>query len=264
MSDTIKCPNCQAVVPADNKFCGSCGQKLSGDGSQAKKAKTMYFGSQELQMPGKAKLILIKGSGQDGTTYYLNGKEHIIGRSEGQIQPEKPDPFLSPRHANFFYDNNNLFVKDEDSVNGVFARIKGSINIQPGDVFMLGQQLFRLDTIDEPEELAPEEDGTYFYATPQMPASFILVRILQGGIEGDIYRAEENVITIGRESNTVNFPSDPFISGNHARIELKSEGFVLTDLNSSNGTFFKIRDEKLLSSGDFIFVGQQLFRVEIN
>ena len=46
----------------------------------------MFFGA--MQTPGRAKLILIKGQGMDGMTYYLQSNEHIAGRSEGPI-PKK-------------------------------------------------------------------------------------------------------------------------------------------------------------------------------
>src|SRR6185295_9142032 len=77
--------------------------------------KTLFFGA--MQAPGRAKLILIKGEGMDGVSYHLAGGEHIAGRLEGAILfPE--DPLLSPRHANFFYRDNKLFVRDEGSHNG--------------------------------------------------------------------------------------------------------------------------------------------------
>ena len=89
----------------------------------------MFFGAN--QVPGKARLVVIKGEGLDGVTYQLNGTEHIAGRSEGAILfPE--DPLLSPRHANFIYQNGQLRVHDEGSVNGVFVRIRTPTPVSPG------------------------------------------------------------------------------------------------------------------------------------
>ncbi len=253
------CPNCNSEVGTGNKFCGNCGAKMDA-GSKAAKAKTIMFSQFQQKM---ARLVLIKGSGQDGTTFYIPSGEHIIGRTEGQIRSEQPDPFLSPAHAKFAFDGEQLVIHDLESQNGVFIRIKEEMYLNPGDVFMLGKQVFRLIESQDYNEPAPEEDGTYFYFTPHMPSKFLLVRLLQGGIDGDIYRAEENVLTIGREGNAVDFPSDPFISGNHARIEFTADGFKLTDLNSRNGTFFRIKERRALYHGDFVYIGQQLFRVEI-
>ena len=132
------CPTCGAEVLATNKFCGKCGANV--DAAPAPPAggaqKTMFFGAN--QMPGKARLIVIKGEGVDGVTYQLNGTEHVAGRSEGAILfPE--DPLLSPRHANFIYQNGQLKVQDDGSVNGVFVRIKGEQELVSGDELMVGR-----------------------------------------------------------------------------------------------------------------------------
>ena len=118
------CPNCGAQIPADNRFCGSCGSKIdiaaAPAGGGGGPAKTMFFGAS--QPAGKAKLTVIKGEGMDGVTYVLSSSEHIAGRLEGAILfPE--DPLLSPRHANFVYKDGKLIVRDEGSANGVFVRI---------------------------------------------------------------------------------------------------------------------------------------------
>src|SRR5215470_7030316 len=93
------CPSCGVEVPSDNRFCGNCGAKLDAGAPPSSGAqppqKTMFFGAN--QVPGRAKLTVIKGEGVDGVTYQLNGTEHVAGRSEGAILfPD--DPLLSPRH----------------------------------------------------------------------------------------------------------------------------------------------------------------------
>jgi pSer/pThr/pTyr-binding forkhead associated (FHA) protein len=40
--------------------------------------------------------------------------------------------------------------------------------------------------------------------------------------------------------------------------------FTVTDLGSKNGTFARITDESPLEHGDYVFLGQQLLRVEIS
>ena len=98
----------------------------------------MFFGAN--QVPGRAKLTVIKGEGVDGVTYQLNGTDHVAGRTEGAILfPD--DPLLSPRHANFTYKNAKLHVIDEASVNGVFMRIKTPTPLVSGALFLIGEQL---------------------------------------------------------------------------------------------------------------------------
>ena len=38
---------------------------------------------------------------------------------------------------------------------------------------------------------------------------------------------------------------------------------TVSDLSSKNGTFLRIRGEQPLAHGDYVFMGQQLLRVEI-
>ena len=160
------CPNCAAELPADNRFCGSCGAKIDLP-APGGPAKTMFFGAS--QPAGKAKLTVIKGEGVDGVTYLLNATEHLAGRTEGAIMfPD--DPLLSPRHANFLYRDGRLHVIDEGSVNGVFIRIKAPVILGPGALFLIGEQLLQVEP--SPPDLGPQPDaeGTYFYASPKRPS----------------------------------------------------------------------------------------------
>ena len=75
-----------------------------------------------------------------------------------------------------------------------------------------------------------------------------------------------DVILIGCEGNEINFPDDPFISGHHAEVRLAAgpNGMLtVTDLGSRNGTFIRVAGERVLKHGDYVFLGQQLLRVEI-
>jgi len=254
------CPTCGSEVPANNKFCGKCGSNVEA-APPAAANKTMFFGAN--QVPGKARLVVIKGEGLDGVPYQLNGTEHIAGRSEGAILfPE--DPLLSPRHANFIYQNGQLRVHDEGSVNGVFVRIRTPTPVSSGGLFLIGEQLLQVEPAPPDLGSAPDAEGTYFYASPKRPSKMRLIQRLRGGEIGMIYRSRGETISIGREGNDVNFLDDPFTSGKHAQVSITPDGQVtLTDLGSKNGTFVKINEEGLLNNGDYVFLGQQLLRVEV-
>jgi pSer/pThr/pTyr-binding forkhead associated (FHA) protein len=283
-----RCGTCGAEVAAKFKFCGECGSPMAdappqppapsqpptgahgvvaAEGAQLRRpgqpAKTMFFGAMQA---ARAKLILIKGDGLDGVSYVLSATEHVAGRLEGALLfPE--DMLLSPRHANFIYKDGKLFVRDEGSVNGVFVRIIRPVTLQSGSLFLVGEQLLRVEAVRDEAVPLPDEDGTYFYGSPKRPSKLALVQMLAGGYPGVVFRAREDSVTIGREGNDVNFPNDPFISGRHASIQAidGSQGirFQLADLGSKNGTFVRIVDEAQLYHGDYVFIGQQLLRVEI-
>jgi pSer/pThr/pTyr-binding forkhead associated (FHA) protein len=263
MPDMRPCPNCGTQIPAEFRFCGACGSAIEAapPAAAAGGGGTMFFGA--MQLPGRARLILIKGEGLDGVSYHLNATEHVAGRTEGAVLFEE-DPLMSPRHANFFYRDNRLFVRDEGSANGVFIRIRAPMTVDSGATFLVGEQLLQVEAV--PIDLAPTPDaeGTYFYCSPKRPAKLKLVQRLRGGDVGMIYRARTDSITIGREGNDVNFPEDLFISGRHCSIACAPDGrFVITDLGSKNGTFLRVVDEAPLSHSDYVFMGQQLLRVEI-
>lgn len=259
----MNCPQCGTENPDGFKFCGNCGFNLDTvEEAQPEGARTLYFG--EMQQPNRAKLILIKGEGLDGVSYHLNATEHVAGRDEGDIRfPD--DPLLSPQHATFFYEGSDLFVRDEGSANGVFVRISGSVPINPGTRFLVGEQLLQFEQTD-PDDTQPEADneGTYFYGSPRRPGFFKLVQILRGGDIGMIFRAPTQEVSMGREGNDINFPDDPFISGQHASVSVSDGNCALTDTDSKNGTFLRIDSAHKLDHGDYVFVGQQLLRVEIS
>jgi pSer/pThr/pTyr-binding forkhead associated (FHA) protein len=70
-------------------------------------------------------------------------------------------------------------------------------------------------------------------------------------------------VKLGREGNDINFPDDPYISGHHAEVRANDNGFELVDMGSKNGTFYRIKGPHKLLHGNYMFIGQQLLRVEI-
>jgi hypothetical protein len=52
------------------------------------------------------------------------------------------------------------------------------------------------------------------------------------------------------------------VSGTHARISLHDERVFLTTWVRRNGTFLRLRSERVISTGSYMLMGQQLFRLE--
>ncbi|HEX9295358.1 MAG TPA: FHA domain-containing protein [Polyangiaceae bacterium] len=250
------CKSCSTPVPQGHKFCGRCGESVP---PEILSARTLFFS--DMQNPAKAKLILIRGEGMDGLSFHLKAEQHIVGRNGQLVFPD--DPFISPKHANFFYRDGRLVVRDEGSLNGVYLRVRGTVEIVPGDQFLAGEQLFRLDLTPRASD-GPEPDGTYFYSSPKHTSPFRITQILQGGIPGMVVCARAHALQIGREGGDLNFPGDLYMSGSHCRIEEVSGKFTLTDLNSRNGTYVRLKSERELGHGDYLFIGRKLLRVELN
>lgn len=286
------CPTCKSLVAPGHKFCFNCGSRMPDasnafaapleetqfraspiasasaahhavdaphlGGDSGKGRSTAFFGAMQV---ARAKLTLIRGDGLDGVSFTLAGDEHYAGRIDCPLLfPD--DPYLAPVHANFFYRDGNLVVRDEQTLNGIYLRIAGTVPLAPGTRFLVGEQVLELSYPPAPVEDA-EPDGTYFYASPRRPAVLRVAQLLRGGSTGLVIHTATDSAVIGREGNDINFPDDPFISGRHAQVQLTAAGPTLTDLGSRNGTFVRIVGEQVLRHGDYVFMGQQLLRVEI-
>jgi hypothetical protein len=53
------------------------------------------------------------------------------------------------------------------------------------------------------------------------------------------------------------------MSAAHCKLEESGGRVTLTDLNSRNGTYLRLKAEKELGHGDYLFIGRKLLRVEI-
>jgi pSer/pThr/pTyr-binding forkhead associated (FHA) protein len=249
------CRSCSTPVPMGHKFCGRCGAPVP---PEILNARTQFFG--QLQAPGKAKLILIRGEGVEGLSYQLNAEQHLVGRAGQLVFPD--DPFVSPKHANFFYRNGQLCVRDEGSLNGVYLRVRGTVPIDPEDHILAGEQVFRVDLAPKAND-QPGPDGTFFYSSPKHHSPFRMTQLLQGGPHGMTVCARTSTLQIGREGGDLNFPTDLYMSGSHCKIEEAGGKLTLTDLGSRNGTYVRLKAERELAHGDYLFIGRKLLRVEI-
>ena len=259
MSSARLCSNCKAVVPEEHFYCGRCGANYGAEGRDEVN-ETLFFGA--MQAPGRAKLILISGEGLEGLSYHLNSTQHVAGRESGVILfPD--DEFLDDEHATFFYRSNELYLRDEDSLNGTFLRVRKPRVLSDGDEFLVGLQRFRVEILDVSDEHLMG-DGTLMYVSPVKDYKFRLVHILEGYKPGSAFCSPDNSLTIGREGTDVLFANDRHLSQEHARVEWKEGKIVLTDLDSKNGTYLRLKDTESLQHGDYVFMGSELVRIEIN
>jgi pSer/pThr/pTyr-binding forkhead associated (FHA) protein len=196
----------------------------------------------------------------EGLSYHLRATEHVLGR-QGQIQLE--DEFLSPQHANLFYRNGQLTLRDEGSLNGTFVRVRGKAKLALGDTFLVGDQLFRVEAMPPVSEYT-DAAGTYFYASPSYSSPYRVVQILAGGGVGLAHCPRGSRVTIGRRGCDINVFDDLHLSEEHCSLEQDADGFSLTDLESKNGTFVRLKREQSLDHGDYFIVGRKLLRVDMN
>jgi len=149
------------------------------------------------------------------------------------------------------------------------VRITRPEAVFPGDRFLLGHHLLRLENIP-PEGREPElgADGVRGFGTPLQPAWGRLRLIGPGGAEAETHYLRHPQVLFGRELGDIVFPADPFVSWQHAQLsmELREGGMsvTLTDLRSANGTYLRAREDVMLQPGDMFRVGDQIFRVRMH
>ena len=130
----IPCPQCGRVNGADSAFCASCGGSIQSP-------RTIVMAS--APAPAKGKLHLIMEGGQPGEIYDLKD-ETTVGRTTGDITFPH-DGFMSGRHARVIQRGASFVLVDEESRNGTFIKIKGEVELKPGDMVLIGRQLFRFE-----------------------------------------------------------------------------------------------------------------------
>ncbi len=132
----MPCPQCGRVNSGDSAFCATCGASI-------RTARTIVMASTPAPPPVRGKLHLIMEGGQAGDSYDLKD-ETAVGRTTGDITFPH-DGFMSGRHARIVRRGASFVLVDEDSRNGTFIRINGEVELKPGDMILIGRQLFRFE-----------------------------------------------------------------------------------------------------------------------
>ena len=114
------------------------------------------------------------------------------------------------------------------------------------------------------EPLMKAETFDYHYEKHHKAYVTKLNQLLEGGAVGMTVCARGKTLQVGREDGDLNFPGDIFMSAKHATVEERGDKFILTDHDSRNGTYIRIKTERALTHGDYIFIGRKLLRVELN
>src|SRR5712691_2816363 len=88
----------------------------------------------------------------------------------------------------------------------------------------------------------------------------ITFQILEGIDKGRIFRDLPTPVTIGREEGNLLRLNDERVSRFHAKVQIDSEDFIITDLESTNGTRVNgtVVQIRRLRHGDRVCVGRSL------
>lgn len=209
--------------------------------------------------------MIVERDGSEGRSFPLERDTVTIGRTEGEVVFAS-DPFVSPAHARLHRSAKGWTLLDLGSRNGIYRRMVSAEAVFPGDVFMVGRQVLRLESADAGHEPGGyDEQGTRVFGTPVAPAWARLVLVRTGGAEAASYGLRGDAVILGRESGDLVFPSDAFLSRQHARLRAERERdgmkVFLEDLDSANGTYLRLRGSLEISAGDTFRIGDEILRL---
>ena len=207
---------------------------------------------------GQAKLIMLGSDGQAIGERIVSTDEALeLGRASGP--PWDEDAYLDPRHGTLIPGDDGIEIEDFDSVNGVFVKLIGRMDVQHGDHFRVGQELLRYEDLPEP---TPTDDGTERMGSPNPGYWGRILILIDPERASAAFPIEGEGITIGRELGDITFPQDGYVSGRHCRLMGDDDGIYIEDVGSSNGTYMRVRSGQVVPYGSLVLIGQKLFKIE--
>jgi pSer/pThr/pTyr-binding forkhead associated (FHA) protein len=190
----------------------------------------------------KYRLVHLSGS-LAGRARDFDGGEVVIGRDPqgAQVVFGDADVTVSARHASLQAAGGILVLRDLESSAGTFlegADIEEA-ELVDGDVFELGAggPRVRVEIPDVPPPPLVASPGT-----PPRPGSKLRLTFTSGTREGSSIELAGSVFRLGRDQKcAVWTPSDAMVSAQHAKVVRLPAGYVLIDLESTNGTYLNGR-----------------------
>lgn len=275
----IVCAECNTSNPPSTNFCVGCGGRLDPGGpdepdgqddmgdpglTPGPSSRGRYGESSSPSLTGETRLVAVRRDGSDGESFTISGEQMDIGRSEGDLRFD--DPHLAPRHARLARRGPGRYaVIPLEARNGVYIRISQPFELGDGDQFLVGKQVLRFELLSDAEKsLRPAiEHGIVLFGTPVKAPWGRLRQLTAAGTSRDLYHLTRAEVTLGREQGDIVFSDDEFLSRRHAQVHFRNGRVTLHDLNSSNGTYVRLRGEHGLGHGEMIRMGDELLRFEI-
>jgi pSer/pThr/pTyr-binding forkhead associated (FHA) protein/S1-C subfamily serine protease len=194
-----------------------------------------------------------------------------IGRHPGSdvVFDADDDLVVGRHHAEIRVERDAVVIHDLESRNGTFVngrRISEPTELRDGNVLQFGEGGPKVRCTIEAALAATmvftaETDGLAETRVFNATHPGIRLEFVGGHRAGTSVSLTDRVITFGRRPEcTVHFddPADRRASGVHAEMRLDIDGYVLSDKNSTNGTF--VNGERIeqtrLSTGDVIQFGK--------
>jgi|GEM_PF-2373460 len=183
--------------------------------------------------------------------FSLSKGELLIGR-DSDNDVVLSSPAVSRRHARIYMWDDQVFIEDLGSSNGIFVqgkKINEAALVKPGEPIHIGEFTLNVLYSDEDET---EKKPPRFYLKGRMPP-----------FKGEIIPLEEEEIFVGRVDENHIVITHNSVSRRHSVIKLDMSQNIakISDLESSNGTFVdgkRIKDA-VLQNGNIVRFGDVEF-----
>jgi len=212
------------------------------------------------------RLVHLSGS-LAGRVRDFDEHEVVIGRDpqDAQVVFGPDDRTVSRLHASLSAADGVLLLRDLESSTGTFlegADIEEA-ELVDGDVFELGSGGPRIrvemqDGATIVTAIPPAAPPSIARGAPPRPGSKLRLTFTSGTREGSSIELAGSVFRLGRDQEcAVWTPSDVMVSAQHAKVVRLPTGYVLIDLESTNGTYLNGRriQRAMLAGGDVVGLG---------
>lgn len=227
--------------------------------------------------PPTAVLWVMDDDQQSAERFRIRGSTYSIGRVRADLLLPH-DEQVSTTHAEICrrLENGRYFwyLRDLDSTNGTFVKL-AKARLRPQREFRIGGRRFSFagdpagppveanGRVEAHDETTSRETHAWV-ATPNADDGPAMLVDMTGGKPKGTYplvKTETGDLWIGRDRTSCWLTlDDPMVSPRHARLYLDSEGWVLEDADSLNGTWLRV-DELRLATGSEFELGEQRFRI---
>ncbi len=208
--------------------------------------------------------LILSTPGEPEQEFMLGGQVITLGRAPTNEIVIK-DAKASREHAKILLEKGSWTLLDLNSSNG--TRLNGQLveraMLEPGSVISIGNSNLRYEldpgfelTLIENIDSEAELDATLLTSSINSHLGDTSLTRLVVNTPDKTWEVPftSETLTIGRGSQNDVVLDDPKVSRQHAILERKGKSFILRDLNSSNGTFFRglrVESQELLSNDSF-------------
>lgn len=243
------CPRCDAENPDTALSCQACGAPM--------RSGTLVMAAPRTAARPAVTLRVVRADG--GAESVVKMTRDVLTCGQQGDLALADDPFVMPVQARFFFSGGRLALEDVGGGNGVFIRLRQERELPVGGELRLGRQRLVLEPIPT---AGTGVGGAQVWGSPDPGYRLRLVQMLEGSLRGAAFPLKEGDNLLGREQGDITFPTDGFVSGRHAVLQVRQDRLTVKDVGSSNGTFIRLAAPISVENGDHFLIGRQLVRVE--